>query len=189
MRAAAPATLLAVALLATACGTRGYADFDPNARFDTFRTFAWVSDTPGLIEAESGEVSTVDPLLDRRIRATIEDVLATKGYRVLPELEGADFALAYSVGTREKIDVSSSPSYSVGYGSGWGGRYGGWYAGTSTSVRSYTEGTLAIDVFDVKSREAVWHGWASKRLSPSADRQKVVDEVVLAILKKFPPER
>ena len=54
---------------------------------------------------------------------------------------------------------------------------------------SYTEGTLAIDVFDGKTHVAVWHGWATRRIGDSTDRAKLVDEVVGAILAKFPPPR
>jgi hypothetical protein len=41
----------------------------------------------------------------------------------------------------------------------------------------------------VSSHQAVWHGWASKRVSASMDREKLVADVVGAILAKFPPER
>ena len=55
---------------------------------------------------------------------------------------------------------------------------------TETHVRNYTEGKLAVDVYDVKSRQPAWHGWATKRLS-SSDKQAreatikaIADEVI-----------
>jgi hypothetical protein len=183
-RLAALACLLAFAF--GCAGTKAYSDFDPNARFDTYRSFAWVSeDAQGAVALPEGTTKSVDPLLARRIRDTIDAHLEARGYERRPNWKDADFAVAFSVGSREKIQIQSTPTMA----GGWYGGYGGWYAGSTVSARSYTEGTLAIDVFDVASHQAVWHGWASKRVSPDMDRAKVVDEVVGAILEKFPPQR
>jgi hypothetical protein len=178
--------VLALALLVGGCASvRAQSDYDPNARFDTFHTFAWTGQEPGRLPNESGgERKPLDPLLARRIKEAIDTQLEAKGYKLTKDLGKADFAVSFSVGTREKIRVQSSPTY---YGGGYG--YGGWYAGSGVSTQSYTEGTLAIDIFDGKSHMAVWHGWASKRVNESSDRAKVVDEVVTAILAKFPPPR
>lgn len=164
--------------------TRAYSDFDPNARFDTYKTFAWLTPEAAPSQVQPGSPN-LDPLLARRIRDTIDAHLEAKGYQRVPDREASDFVVSFSVGSREKISVQSTPSMGAG---GWYGRYGGWYA-SSVSARSYTEGTLAIDIFDGKSHQAVWHGWASKRISDTADRAKLVAEVVGAILAKFPPQR
>ncbi len=56
--------------------------------------------------------------------------------------------------------------------------------GSETSVRQYTEGKLAIDIYDVKSHQPVWHGWATKRLTsedkeaPSAAWNNIVIKVI-----------
>jgi len=175
-----------VLVLAVGCaGVRAHSDFDPNARFDTYRSYAWISKEPVLANVAEEGVRPIDPLLERRIRESIEDRLEAKGYRRVEDAQAGDFAIAFSVGSREKIQITSTPAM----GPGWYGRYGGWYAASEVSARSYTEGTLAIDVFDVDSHQAVWHGWATKRVSDRMDREKLVDEVVGAILARFPPER
>ena len=33
-----------------------------------------------------------------------------------------------------------------------------------TKVRRYAQGKLAIDIYDVKTHQPVWHGWAVKRI-------------------------
>ena len=56
-------------------------------------------------------------------------------------------------------------------------------------MREYTEGMLAVDVFDVEERRPVWHGVATKRISES-DRDEIeatVKAAVDAILAGFPP--
>ena len=54
------------------------------------------------------------------------------------------------------------------------------------SVQQYTEGTLSLDVYDRKTEQAVWVGWASKRLSRNDDSQKLINEAVSGILMQFP---
>jgi hypothetical protein len=179
-----PACVLLLTWLAVGCvGVRARSDFDPNARFDSYRSFAWLSEEPGTLSGGPG-TEGVDPLLARRIRESIERHLESRGYRKLDDPATADFVVSFSMGSRERIEIQSSPALGGGY---YG--YGGWYAGTSLSATAYTEGTLSIDVFDGTSHQAVWHGWASKRLDESANRAALVDEVVRAILAKFPPPR
>jgi hypothetical protein len=177
--------VLLLAWLAVGCaGVQARSDFDPNARFDSYRTFAFLGKEPGTLPEGAGSEGA-DPLLARRIHEAIESHLEARGYRNVDDAATADFALSFSLGSREKIQVHSSPTL-VG-GGYWA--WGGWYAGTSVSATSYTEDTLAIDVFDGGSHLAVWHGWASRRISQTSDRAAVVDEVVNAILARFPPGR
>ena len=45
------------------------------------------------------------------------------------------------------------------------GYYGWWgrpYWGRDVDVRQYREGTLSIDLFDVRTHRPVWHDWAKK---------------------------
>lgn len=179
-----PACALLLAWLTLGCvGVQARSDFDPNARFEDYRSFAWLSEEPGTLAAGPG-TEDLDPLLARRIHEAIEGQLEARGYRKLDDPAAADFVVSFSLGSREKIEIQSSPTLAAGY---YG--YGGWYAGTSVSATSYTEGTLSIDVFDGSSHLAVWHGWASKRLDQTTDRAALVDEVVSAILARFPPPR
>ena len=178
-----PACALLLACLTAACaGVQARSDFDPNARFDAYRTFAWLGEGPGTLAGGAGSEG-VDPLLARRIRESIESHLEARGYRKVDDRAAADFVVSFHLGRQEKIQIQSSPALGGRYG------YGGWYADDVLTARSYTEGTLAIDVFDGGTHLAVWHGWASKRIDEAADRAALVDEVVGAILARFPPPR
>lgn len=181
MRHRSACVLLLAWFTAGCAGVQARSDFDPSARFDTYRSFAWLDEEQGTLSGGAGS-EAVDPLLARRIRDSIERQLEARGYRKLDDLEAADFVVSFSVGTREKIQIHSSPMLGGGY---YG--YGGWYAGSIVSATSYTEGTLAIDVFDGSSHLAVWHGWASRRVNQTMDRGALVDEAVSAILARFPP--
>lgn len=163
-------------------------DFDKNTKVDTatYKTFAWL--TPGKIMAPAEDIN---PVMKIRVDDEIEQAFIAKGYKLIANAEEADFAISYTVGNRDKIKVSSYPSSynsSFGWGRGYyGGYYGGMYGsnmGTETRVRQYTEGKLAVDVYDVKSHQPAWHGWAVKRITdsdkeaPSAAIRDIVHQVI-----------
>ncbi|MEO2181230.1 MAG: DUF4136 domain-containing protein [bacterium] len=55
-----------------------------------------------------------------------------------------------------------------GYGGwGWGGRgyYGHSTYSTSTDARQYTEGTLAVELYDVATDKPVWHAGAVRKIT------------------------
>jgi len=56
-------------------------------------------------------------------------------------------------------------------------------------VREYTEGRLAIDLFDVRRRRPVWHGYGTRSLTGREvkDPEKLIGAAVTAILADFPP--
>jgi hypothetical protein len=176
---------LAVALGAAAvasCATiRAASDYDGAADFSRFQRYAWVAESP-LIRAESGRVE-VSALNVQRIREAIERELAAKSFELVATLEEADFGVSFTVGARDMITVDDYPPYYRGDWH-WGYRY---YS--SVDVAMYTEGMLAIDVFDNETREPVWHGWARKTILQSDIRnpEATIEDAVAAILEGFPP--
>ncbi|HVZ32554.1 MAG TPA: DUF4136 domain-containing protein, partial [Polyangiaceae bacterium] len=118
------------------------------------------------------------------IEQAIEKELAGKGFQKTSERDNADFAVSYTVGARDRLDVQSYP---VPYRGPW---VWGWpYFGHDVDVTTYREGTLSIDVFDAKTHQPVWHGWASKKLDEhDAERAaKLIPHAVASVLKDFPP--
>ena len=182
---------LALALLAAAgCQTpiKGHHEYDPEAPFASYRTWAWITDAPILRPSAgaSNQDPRMSPIFDGEIRRAVERNLRAKGYEQSNDPNRADLVAVFSLGTREKVQVDSYPAR-AGYGYGWGGRYG--YGGVATDVRTYTEGTLAIDFFDRVNKRAVWHGWATKRLAyqrNAEERREIINEATDAILEAFP---
>jgi hypothetical protein len=93
--------------------------------------------------------------------------------------------VAFTLGAREVVDVNST-AYPTGFYRpyGWGGAY---YQ--DVDVRQYTEGRLAIDLFDTRLKRPVWHGYVTKNITgkDQADPQAVITEAVSSILVDFPP--
>lgn len=184
--------VFACAILAGCASTfKATYDHDVGHDFSNYQTFAWISKNPMKV---STAVSSVNPLLEPRIMSALDNALAAKGYRWVAEAKSADFVISFTIGSREEIKVDSYPSMSVGYGAGypghwgWGGSYYG-YGATEVSVRQYTKGMLAVDIFDVKDRRPVWHGVATKTINES-DRENLDETVkaaVDAIVAGFPP--
>lgn len=183
--------VLVLALLGACASTfKATHDHDSNNDFSNYQTFAWISKNP--MKVGKG-VTTPNPLLEPRITSALEKGLVAKGYKWVADASSADFVLSFTIGSRDEIKVDTYPSMSAGYGGAypshwrWGGAYYGY--GTETSVRQYTKGMLAVDIFDVKDRRPVWHGVASKTINES-DRENMDETIkaaVDAILAGFPP--
>ncbi|AWB58059.1 MULTISPECIES: DUF4136 domain-containing protein [unclassified Colwellia] len=156
-------------------------DFDRNSEITTshYKTFAWLNETKVLAESIDA-----NPVMKVRIDNAIEQAFIAKGYALVSDAEAADFTISYTMGSRDKVKVDTLPlMYRTNFL--WGHRYyGGIGLSSDTRVRNYTEGKLAIDVYDVKSHQPVWHGWAIKRIktseqdNPSKAIKMVVEQVV-----------
>lgn len=181
------ALVLAIGFAACQTPIQAHHEYDASAPFDRYASFAWITDEnllqPGV--GYTGGELRLSPLLEQEIRAAVDQNLEQKGYQKRGDPQSADLVLSFSLGARERIQVDSYP-VRAGYRYGpYGGPRGAWVS----DVYTYTEGTLAIDVFDGKTNRAVWHSWATGRVSPSADPEKRrarVKEVVEAILAEFP---
>jgi hypothetical protein len=176
--------LMLLALISSGCATTGLealSDYDHSQDFSHYKTFAWMEDDPvmGTRAASSGS----SPLNRGRTVEAIQTELERKGYRKVDDRGAADFVVAYSIGARDRLDVESYP---VPYRGPW---LWDWYAGRETEVRTYTEGVLAIDIFDAAKKSPVWHGWASKQLTAQDVRRAAegIPDAVRRILQRFPP--
>ena len=184
-----PLSLAALFLGACATGFQASHDFDRMNDFSDYQSWAWISEHPMTV----GRLDSMpNPLLEPRIMSAIEDNLTVKGYSRVSDPAKADFVVAFTVGSRDKIRVDSYPTFYGGYGypRRWGGVYYGAGYTSETRVREYTEGKIAVDIFDVSERVPVWHGVAEKSIT-SSDRKNIeatIDAAVTAVLGGFPPE-
>ncbi len=185
-RFAALSILLILGISLSGCATlRSGSHYDQSATYDHYRTFSWIADQPLIVG--TGDGPPISPLSQKKIVTAIEAELTRKGFVYTPNRESADFALSYTVGTRERIESTSYPS---AYQGPWGWHlYGRYYYDTEVVHRTYTEGTLGVDVFDGRTKQPVWHGWASKTISTSdrKDPAPSIEKAVTAIFKDFPP--
>ncbi len=173
-------SLVAVAALLSGCATpiEARVDYDDSVDFSSYRGFVWVSDRPMVVAG-----ADVDPLTQQHVQAAVERELGARGYVVELDPGRAQFAIAFTVGTRESVTPGAYPAPTR---QGWSG---GPWSGTAAQAATYRQGTLAIDVFDLQLRRAVWHGWAIADITQErlGNPLSTVNEAVAAILADFPP--
>lgn len=189
---AAVAIAFSICLAGCATSPTVHTDFDPSQSFDGYKTFAWISDEPMILSSDLGP----NPLVARRLKVAIRTTLEEKGFRFVSSASSADFVVAFTVGARDKMDVRSREVVDY-YGTHWRWGYDYFdirrpinFPRTQVTTRQYTEGSLAIDIFDVERKSPVWHGSASKRLSSDEQKGRSAEstrEAVRIILSEFPP--
>lgn len=202
--------LVAASLALSGCATANFtSDYDRTQDFGAYKTFAWAGEKPMTVLG----TAQVPPLVEARIASEIRAALEAKGFRYTDTLADADFGVSFTVGRRDSTEVVSSPEYFwVNQGNWrWGSAYYPAYPGvyrrpvgvttavpvtvTTNDVRAYSEGTLAIDIYDVDGKSPVWHGAGTKTVertsTPSAVRNASSEKIrsaVEKILKDFPPK-
>jgi hypothetical protein len=168
-----------VAVLTAACGysIKATSDYDRNVNFASYQTFSLMKGN-----------SSGNPVSDQRIAENVAAALAGKGWKEVP----ADQAqAAVVVHTATKTRHTYETFYDgLGWG-GWGWRrwgLGGLGGGATTYVNNYRVGTVVVDIFDGKTKEAIWHGYASDVLSGSAsENAEINQQAVTKMFAGFPP--
>jgi hypothetical protein len=153
-------------------------DYEESTDFQRLHTYGW-RPRPTF---ESGDPRFDNSIIDARVRATADRVLAAKGYTRV-ESGSPDFLVGYHAVVRAKTDVATIDR--------WYGYRGGGFALPHYDVRDYDEGTLLIDIIDPASMKLLWRGTATAAVLERADvekREKRADQAVSDILAKFPPK-
>jgi len=170
-----------IALLTAACLSIGCSsgplvqtDHDPAADFDLYRSYAWKQE-PGW----------ATPLLKRVVVAAVDGQLAGKGWRRVPEAT-AETLLVGNVSSRE--DASLNYFYAGNGWNGWNWQPGNGNGMQRVELRTYRIGTLVIDMFDARSKQAIWRAIAQGTV-PDSDAQRNRDAMtaVREMFRDFPP--
>lgn len=176
--------IVAASTVLTACVTINTGShYDETTNFGAYKTFGWIDDVPYIADDSSVRIS---PLSQSKIQSAIRSELEKKNYSFTDDRDSADFVVAYTVGTREKIRTTSYP---IGFHGSWGWHvHGSYYYVREMSEHRYTEGTLGVDIFDGATKKPVWHGWAEKTITESdrEDPSLVIKEGVARLFDSFP---
>jgi hypothetical protein len=165
---------LMLLFLAASCSTvRVTTDYDTNADFSKYKTFAFYK--KGI---DKVDLSDLDK---RRILKAIENEMLAKGFTIS---ENPDLLVNIFTKSRQKVDIYNNNYF-----------YGGWhpwYYGPNfgTHISKYTEGTLFIDLIDAEKKELAWQGIGSGALNTTGDvakKEERIKEFVAEIMAKYPP--
>ncbi|MFD0989053.1 DUF4136 domain-containing protein [Mariniflexile jejuense] len=175
---------LALLIVVTSCSSvRVAADYDKNASFSTYKTFAFFK--TGIDKAE---ISDLDK---RRILRAIEAEMLAKGFT---KSENPDILISLFTKSNQRVDVYNN-SWGMGaWGWGgfgpWGGGFGpGWGWGwNQPNVSTRTEGVLFIDLIDASKKDLIWQGMGTGYLTQNMDKKDArIQEFVSKIMEKYPP--
>ena len=144
--------------------------FDPGK----YHTYTWVE-----------EPQMQSPITRDKYMRAVDAQLSAKGWQRVAD--AGDVALVGHLETREDVRYNH---FSVGFGLGGWGNNGGAGVGTSTGTsvpKTNVVGTLVIDLYDAKTKYALWRGSATSDVPQSPDK---VDAAIAATIPqmfaKFP---
>lgn len=178
-------SLFLLGLLQGCVGIPVATDYAVGSDFSVIKTYAWLEPKQKII---------LDPyvdndLMNKRLHDSIDRVMKTKGYK-LSAKEQADVFISYHLSSYEKLKSTHYHSH-FGYYPCYGCFSGAVGFDTGSDITQYREGSFIIDLVDPKSRQLLWRGVAERRLPKSGTpekRDEYVNDIVAAILAKFPPK-
>ncbi|PRX56060.1 DUF4136 domain-containing protein [Flagellimonas meridianipacifica] len=184
--------ILALVFLASCSSVKVVTDYDKEADFNTYKTYAFYK--TGIDKAE---ISDLDK---KRILKAIDAEMAARGFA---KSKQPDVLVSIFTKERERVDVYNN-NFGFGWGGfgwggfGWGGGFYnpwlfgpgfGWGGGFGPNVSTRTEGSLYIDVIDSRKRELVWQGRGVGTLNNIKNiekKEKRIKQFVAEILEKYP---
>ena len=166
----------AVALFTVSCGyaIKTSTDYDRSVRFTNYKSFFIMKGN-----------SSGNALMDQRAQADVKSALMAKGLMEVPEGQGQ---VAVVVHAATKTKHTYETLYDGWGGWGWRRGFGGGFGGATTFVNDYKVGTLVVDIFDAKTKQAIWHGSATDALSDNAaSNAKATEQAIEKMFSNFPP--
>ncbi len=168
--------VLLLVILTSCSSVKVYDDYDKNVDFTQFKTYAFQKS--GI---DKVEISDLDK---KRILRAIDEQMTLKGFT---KSETPDLLVNIFTKEREQVDVNQ---FNAGWGYGWGYGWNPYLWGGNTSVSSYVEGTLFIDLIDAKKKELIWQGQGVGVLTQNMDKkEELIKEFVTKILAQYPPDK
>lgn len=151
------------------------------------QSFEWAGSFHG--SSDSLRSTIANPVNEARLRTAIQANLLTVGVQLAAQ--NPDCLVGYGIGARNVVEGG----YPYGYGAvGWGGGFGwrhGWAGGGAWGwdyPYVYQEGVIGVDIYDGKSKQALWHASVDQNLAgATGDKaEKKIRDAVAAIFTKYP---
>ena len=198
-------SLLMVLFLLSGCSSKleVLTSYDDDADFTSYLTFGVVN-----YDLENRATGSPSNYFDRRIKNSIEDQMKERGY-ILSDNRDLEIYYYVKIETESEM-VASYPNYGGYYGGGYYGYYGGYGygpvgvgvgigvgaggvgvgavgygyggGGYSMDVVEHTEGTLIIDIVDVRADKVIWQGTARKSIGSKETSEREIDHIIYRVL-------
>lgn len=174
--------LLLIVAMATGCASSPVVttDYDRNANFAAYRTFAFA-------QSLGTDTAGYETLVTHTLKAATRSQMEQRGYTYTET--SPDLLINFNARLDKQLQVSQTPAMPMMYYGYRGGFYSNWNGyGNEVRVDQYVEGTLNIDIVDAARKQLVWEGVAVGRVNNKQreDRQAAINAVVAEIFSKYP---
>jgi hypothetical protein len=163
--------LFAALLISCSSGTKVSSWKAKGVDLKAYKSYAWLAPGDTVLGHRRD-----DKLFAGTIQQATDAELKKKGMVV--DTHSPDAVFIFDTRLEDHVRYSQSPTVSVGVAVGSPGYYGGpgYYAGGSVPIAGgeitadyYKQGTLIIDMYDLKTNKLLWRGWATRDIDYSTD--------------------
>jgi len=172
--------LLVPFLFVLGCDLATSTDYDREADFSQISTFSWT----GKQHPE------INDLVHNRIVDALRSQLEAKG---LSKVDSDPDVFVTYYGDDNERTVINTNSFGYGMGPGWGGMgMGGMGMGgmgsSTTTVNTYKEGTIIVDIYRAEDKQLVWRGTVTGTISDNPQKnEKNIVKGIAKLFEKYPP--
>jgi hypothetical protein len=166
-----------------------FSEYSKSIDFQKYKTYAWIPSAENDLNNQS-----IERMYGKMVTAMADEELKKKG--MVLDTEHPDAVIRFSMGIKNQMKYSQSPTLSVGVGIGYGGYgYGmpGYYAGAMVPVAGGNitesradEATLVIEMFETSTGYILWTGGARKTIDNNADSEKNMKLAMYSIFERLP---
>jgi len=146
-------------------------DWDRQANFAQYHAYMWQKSS-----------HPAKGFWDQRIIDAVDKQLQAKGLTKVDA--NPDLWVVYSNSIQDQTQMVGT-GYNMGPYWGWGG-----WGPTTTTYNTYVtrQGTLVVEISDVKEKDLLWRGSATDTISDNSDKNiKTLDKAVAKLFKNYPP--
>lgn len=155
-------TLVPMAVLAQQVSV----NYNHRQDFSQYHTYAWGSNNSNQVQ---------NSILAQVAQQDINAQLQSRGLQMVQENQNPDLIVLASGGLKQQTSYSA-----------WGMRGFGGGMGSITPEQS-VEGTLIVDLHDVKNQTLIWRGIAQDTLNNNGDKnQQMLNKAIQKMFQKYP---
>jgi hypothetical protein len=183
--------VLIAGLVLVSCSVTSHVEIASGVDFSKYKSFGWVNGN-----GEKIEDTTDNDLVDNNIKNAISRQLKNQGWKQTSQ--NPDVLLDYNVMVEKNVKHISEPLYNYPYSypythyyyNRWHHRIGYiYYPYDLARFHSYNipfnQGTLTINMFNAKTNQLIWQGWATGDVSNKFVTTQEATTDVTSIFKKF----
>jgi len=154
-------------------------DFDPTLDFTKFKTFAYL----GGVEHLAVLPLNPDQIRDE-IHAAVARELGKRGLKEVKTNENPDLVVRYWVNTNAETNYAPTGNWN-----GFALYIGDYWAYTYDlmNARNSEEGSILIDLIDVKGKDLAWRVYMEQKILNVNDVWKKVNQEISKAFASFPP--